>query len=244
IISTIIIHSVLHGGTGFPFFSSALYWYLATGSVGSAIQQLCFDCANPNYKDVVLKIQNDQNADDTSTEEVIINVMSECRLKMPLKNENKTSVIQAILFHDAIGRTKTALDQLRDGLSCLGFLEKMNKYFVFKGSSLTIEAVVSRLTFPTSMGNKEKRVHGFLTKFLMASSQDTLKMFLTFVPGAPCLPYFGLQTLSVKFSDQPSIFASTCLCEITMPKMFVDEDHFKLSLEAVLQTCGKSFNCI
>ena len=47
---------MLHGGTGFPFFSSALYWYLATGSVGSAIQQLCFDCANPNYKDVVHKV--------------------------------------------------------------------------------------------------------------------------------------------------------------------------------------------
>lgn len=117
-------------------------------------------------------------------------------------------------------------------MSCLGFLEKMNKYpvlfeelFVFKGSSLTIEAVVSRLTFPTTMDNDEKRVHGFLTKFLMASSQDTLKMFLTFVPGAPCLPYFGLQILSVKFSEQPSIFASTCLCEITLPKLFGDEER-------------------
>lgn len=93
---------MLLGGPGLPFFSSALYWYLPTGSVDAAIQQLCFDdCANPNYKDVVLKIQNDQNADDTSTEEAIINVMSECGLTMLLKNENKTSVIQAILFHDA-----------------------------------------------------------------------------------------------------------------------------------------------
>ena len=57
IIGTIIVHSVLHGGPGFPFFSSALYWYLATGSVDAAIQQLCFDdWANPNYKDVVLKV--------------------------------------------------------------------------------------------------------------------------------------------------------------------------------------------
>ena len=70
----------------------------------------------------------------------------------------------------------------------------MNKYpvlfeelFVFKGSSLTSEAVVSRLKFPTSMDNEEKRVDGFLTEVLMASSQDTLKMFLTFVTGAPCL---------------------------------------------------------
>ena len=53
---TIIVHSVLHGGPEFPFLSSALYRYLATGSVDAAIQQLCFDdCANPNYKDVVLK---------------------------------------------------------------------------------------------------------------------------------------------------------------------------------------------
>ena len=65
---------------------------------------------------------------------------------------------------------KTALDQLRDGLSCLGFLEKMNKYpalfeelFVFNGSSLTSEAVVSRLKFPTSRDDEEKRVNGILT---------------------------------------------------------------------------------
>ena len=115
--------------------------------------------------------------------------------------------------------------------------------FVLKGSSLTSEAVVSRLKFSTSMDDEEKRVNGFLTEFLLAS-QDTLKMFLTFVTGSSCLPYFGLQTLSVKFSEQPSIFASTCLCEITLPKTFVDEDHFKLSVKAVLKTCGKSFNCI
>ena len=57
IIATIIVHSVLHGGPGFSFFSSALYSYLTTGSVDAAMQQLCFDdCANPNYKDVVLKV--------------------------------------------------------------------------------------------------------------------------------------------------------------------------------------------
>ena len=94
----------------------------------------------------------------------------------------------------------------------------MNKYpvlfeelFVFKGSSLTSEAVVNRLTFPTSMDNEEKRVDGFLTEFLMASSPDTLKMFLTFVTGAPCLPYFGLQTLSVKFSDHLSLLPLVCV---------------------------------
>ena len=102
----------------------------------------------------------------------------------------------------------------------------MNKYpalfeelFVFKGLSLTSEAVVSHLKFSTSMDDEEKRVNGLLTEFLLAYSQDTIKMFLTFVTGAPCVPYFGLQTLSVKFSEQPSIFASTCLCEITLQKL-------------------------
>ena len=61
-------------------------------------------------------------------------------------------------------------------------------------------------------------------------------MFLTIVTGAPCLPYFGLQTLSVKLSEQLSIFASSCLCKITLPKTFVDKDHFKLAVEAVLKS--------
>ena len=131
---------------------------------------------------------------------------------LSLENENKTSVIQAILFHDTIGRMKAALDQLRDGLSCLGCLEKMNKFpalfeelFVFKGSSLTSQAVVSRLKFSSSIDDEKKTVNDFLTEFLLASSQDTLKMFLTFVTGASCLPYFGLQTLSVKLSNHLSI---------------------------------------
>ena len=41
------------------------------------------------------------------------------------------------------------------------------KHFVYKGSSLTSEAVVSRLKFPTSMDDEEKRVNGFLTEFLL-----------------------------------------------------------------------------
>jgi hypothetical protein len=56
-IGTIIVHSVLQDGPGFPFFSPAVFWYLATGSVDAAVLHLCIeDCANPSYKDVVLKV--------------------------------------------------------------------------------------------------------------------------------------------------------------------------------------------
>ena len=95
------------------------------------------------------------------------------------------------------------------------------------------------------MDECERQVASFLTDFILESSLDTLKKFLTFVTGRPCLPSFGLQKMDLKFADgeSGSIFASTCLCEITLPKTFKRKDDFFMSLEAVIDTNGKSFNC-
>ena len=56
-IGKIIVHSIVQGGPGFPFFSPAVFYYLATGSVEEAIQHLSIDkCASPYYHDVVMKV--------------------------------------------------------------------------------------------------------------------------------------------------------------------------------------------
>ena len=57
LIGTIIVHSVVQGGPGFPFFSPAVFSYLWSGSVDAAVQHLNIDdCASPQCKEIFLKV--------------------------------------------------------------------------------------------------------------------------------------------------------------------------------------------
>ena len=44
------------------------------------------------------------------------------------QNDNKMRVIQSLIVHDAIGKPKILLDQLREGLQTLGFRSRMQVY--------------------------------------------------------------------------------------------------------------------
>lgn len=160
-------------------------------------------------------------------------------------------VIQGIIIHDAVGRPKIVLDQLREGLGTLGFGEQMKKFpevfqklFVHEDVELDGAGVVDALDFPASMSADETATHTYLKEFLMNANQKTLENFLIFSTGAPCLPNFGLGRIGVKFDNVSSIFASTCLQNVTFPKCFPDEGTFSSSLEAVVNTVTKSFNCV
>lgn len=160
-------------------------------------------------------------------------------------------VIQSIIIHDAIGRPKIVLDQLREGLAILGFGAEMQKspdifqpLFVlhdhdpFKGSD-----VIRILKFPT-MNDEETTIKSYLLEFLTKAGNSDLKNFLIFATGAPVLPEFGLGHIGIKFDSIESIFASTCLKEITFPKSFPDEETFFSSIIAVINTEARSFNCV
>ena len=71
-------------------------------------------------------------------------------------------IIQSIIVHDAISKPKILLDQLREGLSALGFLKKMEEYkylfkplFVKDDGNVSGEEVVNILNFPSSMEGNE-----------------------------------------------------------------------------------------
>lgn len=69
--------------------------------------------------------------------------------------ENRQEVVQSIMLHFIINKKKVCLDQFREGLNILGFLEvakafPMNyeKYFVQHDDELTPEKVKSILSLP------------------------------------------------------------------------------------------------
>ena len=160
-------------------------------------------------------------------------------------------VIQNVIFHDVIGRPKIILDQLREGLGTLGFGAKMKQcpdlfqeLFVYKDNKLTDGDVIGTLKFPTAMSMDESTTKGYLIESVKNAPQETLIKFLLFTTGSPRLPNFGLGRIKNKFESESSIFALTCLQSLTLPPTFSDKSTFFSSMEAVLSTASKSFNCV
>lgn len=45
-IGTIIVHSILQGGPGFPVFSEGIYWYIVSGNIDMAMRMISVnDCS-------------------------------------------------------------------------------------------------------------------------------------------------------------------------------------------------------
>lgn len=55
-IGTIIVHSILQGGPGFPVFSPSVYQYLATGDVDAAMMMLNYGDCSASVKDFIDKV--------------------------------------------------------------------------------------------------------------------------------------------------------------------------------------------
>ena len=142
-------------------------------------------------------------------------------------------------------------ERLSEGLGILGFGEQMKRYpcffdelFVHGGDSLSGVDVIKLLEFPASMSADETSTQTNLEDFLMIVDKEDVENFLIFVTGAPRLPNFGMGKSKVKFDNTTAIFSSTCLESVTFPRSFPDKEAFISSLNSVINTVTKSFNCI
>lgn len=174
----------------------------------------------------------------------------ECYLDI-FQNDNKMRVIQSLIIHDAIGKPKILLDQLRQGLHTLEFGSRMQLHpelfkelFVAGEKEIQGSDVKGILMFPSEMSDAEKDIMEHMTKFTLGATPDVLKSFLTFATEAPCLPDFGLGRIRIEFDDVDSILSSTCTKNITLPRNFPDKDTFLVALQAGCDNCGKAFTSI
>ena len=95
--------------------------------------------------------------------------------------------------------------------------------FVPAESELSSADVTNVLEFPASLSEEETTSKHYLLEFWQKTKEKTLKAFLHFITGAPCLPDFGLGKIGVKFEGGPAIFASACLQTLTLPRSFPDK---------------------
>ena len=83
------------------------------------------------------------------------------------QNDNKMRVIQSLIVHDAIGKPKILLDQLREGPQTLGFGSRTQVYpelfkelFVAGEKEMKGSDIKEILMFPSEMRDAEKKHHG------------------------------------------------------------------------------------
>ncbi|XP_067021949.1 G2/M phase-specific E3 ubiquitin-protein ligase-like [Acropora muricata] len=128
-VGTIIVHSILQGGPGFPVFSPGIYYYLAKGNVEEAMESLTVIDCSLEMRDFISKIAGkDVTYLHEKFDEEVTTVLANCGLQMKLTNDNKMRVIRNLIVHDAIAKPKMVLDQLRGGLKTLGFGKRMELY--------------------------------------------------------------------------------------------------------------------
>ena len=170
---------------------------------------------------------------------------------MYFQNDNKMRVIQSLIVHDAIGKPKILLDQLREGLQTLGFGVRMQLYpdlfkelFVAGDKEVNGGDVKKLLLFPLEMSIAENIIMEYMSEYLLTATPKDLKAFLTFATGAPCQRQFGLGKINIQFDDVESIFPSTCTNNLTLCRNFPDKETFMAAIDAVCDNAGKAFTSI
>ncbi|XP_028516404.1 uncharacterized protein LOC114575542 [Exaiptasia diaphana] len=96
LVGTIIVHSILQGGPGFPVFSPGIYYYLAKGDVKEAMEVLSVDDCSLETRHIISKIAKAENV-ETLDQEEIITALSNCGLTLQLTNDNKMRVVRNMI---------------------------------------------------------------------------------------------------------------------------------------------------
>ena len=91
--------------------------------------------------------------------------------------------------------------------------------FVVK-AKLTSTNIFKTLSFQDKVNADKENTKQFLLGYFENFSNEQLKNFLVFSTGAPVIPVFGTGKIQINFGLTTSIFASTCLKSVTLPKDF------------------------
>ena len=139
---------------------------------------------------------------------------------------------------------------MASGLKILGFHDLMKKHssvleeeLFARTTNITTEKVISALKFMSEPDSQPPTVQTYLLVFLNKPTNNQLEMFLQFATGAPMLLNFGIGKISIKFAEEISIFASTCLNTVTFPQTFPDQETFNGVMLSVMES-EKPFNCL
>ena len=115
------------------------------------------------------------------------------------------------------------------------------------GPSIICDFVTSCLHFQGT-GDQDagtEQVFEMLRSFVRNASVADLKNFLKFVTGMPTVSMATLpHRISVSCHDSNSIFASTCLLELKLPKRFNSYAAFDVAMKSVIEGSTFTSTCL
>ncbi|XP_065887912.1 uncharacterized protein [Dysidea avara] len=246
-VGTMVAHSILLDGQGFPFLAEYCYHYL-TGNEDLAITAITSEDVSMGIKDILQKLENVETEDELlalsreEREELCI-MMEKSGCDLPLTVGNKKCISECIILYDALYKRKIYLDAFASGLEVLGmqsmimyFPDQFKAAFVFS-ESLTGDAVIAKLKpVPkiTRMSVDEYRIWCYLLSFLHEATEEDLKAYVRYVTGSPNL----IDTIHVKFvsyEGAEAISSSTCHQRLTLSTNIQgDEEEFCSAMKAVV----------
>lgn len=155
--------------------------------------------------------------------------------------------MQCLVLHDTILKHNAILDQLRKGLSILGFQKELEKapaqfehFFVHSDNEVSPEYVTALLKPPASEDPHVQNVVQMLYKFLENSSKADLLDFLCFATGSrSCTSCLMPGSISLSVGNTDSIFASTCTLDLKLPCGFSNYSQFESTIKAMQK--GKKY---
>ena len=147
------------------------------------------------------------------------------------------------MLHDTIIKHKAILDQLRSGLSILGFKKELEKapakfehFFVHSSDEVSPAFVKSLLTPPVTHDAQVKHVKQMLYSFIQNSSADDLFDFLSFATvSRSSTAIFVPASIAVLGGNTEAICASTCTLELKLPYGFASYSEFESSMRAIFK---------
>ena len=148
----------------------------------------------------------------------------------------KNETVQAIIFHELVGKRKAAMNQLCHGLERFQVLECIWKnptvfepLFVYMEE---LEAFISVLEIDESVVDEQKQnIYEFLSK----ADATTQRKILFFSTGSNVTRNLH-KKVRVKAVDSDAIFGSTCTNKITVPKSLKTKDEISSFFKCFLKT--------
>jgi hypothetical protein len=150
--------------------------------------------------------------------------------------------MQCLVIHDTILKHNAIVDQLRKGLSILGFLKELEKapakfehFFVHTGDEVSSDYLKPLLKPPVHTDAQIGNVVRMLYRFLENATKADLLNFLCFTTGSRSSTSCLIPgSISISVVDADSIFASTCTLELKLPSRFSHYSHFECAIRAIM----------
>uniref|UniRef100_A0A1Y1L2Q7 HECT domain-containing protein n=2 Tax=Photinus pyralis TaxID=7054 RepID=A0A1Y1L2Q7_PHOPY len=239
-----IVLSLMHGGPGPQFLSETLFNYISNGI--EATKPSVDEIMNPEIKEELENIKNAPNLIELKRavwSSTFLSIAGFANISNFTKKEN---ILECAPKHYLIYRTMPALEQFKEGLNILGFLEKLKVFKEFKelmcytDSKLTANKVSSIFTTKLSESgsnnrNIECKILTFWNDYLCDSeeneTQATLEDVLCFATASekvPPLGYDGQPKLEFLHNEDflwPK--ANTCVPILYLPVSYKSNEYEK-----------------